>query len=64
MRCHYGQEETVSCVKLVPIFHSLNREEMAEVAGITRQRTFVGGVSRFMPWAIIWTVYSSSIPAG
>ncbi len=43
MRCHCGQEETVSCVKLVPIFHSLNREEMAEVAGITRQRTFVGG---------------------
>ncbi len=43
MRCHCGHEEVVSCVELVPIFRSLSREEMAEVAGITRQRTFAKG---------------------
>lgn len=43
MRCHCGHEQTVSCIELVPIFHSLSGEEMGEIAGITRERAFTKG---------------------
>ncbi|MCR6546002.1 Crp/Fnr family transcriptional regulator [Dehalobacterium formicoaceticum] len=36
--CHTGEQ--ITCIEIVPIFSSLTREEMLEVAAITTQQTF------------------------
>jgi len=40
MDCHCHSKDQSNCIELVPIFSSLTKEEMLEVAAITRSKTF------------------------
>jgi len=41
--CHDHQRSEANCIQIVPIFSSLNYEEMLEVATITTEKTFAKG---------------------
>ncbi|HOJ09217.1 MAG TPA: Crp/Fnr family transcriptional regulator [Clostridiales bacterium] len=43
MNCNCHKREGRNCIEIVPIFSSLNHEEMMEVAGITSDRTYEKG---------------------
>lgn len=40
MDCHCHAKDQSTCIELVPIFSNLTREEMLEVAAITKSKTF------------------------
>lgn len=46
--CNCHQKSRRSCIEIVPIFNSLNHEEMLEVAGITSQKTYEKGEMIYM----------------
>lgn len=43
MKCHCQHDRDSNCITLVPIFHNLTREEMWEIAQITREITVQKG---------------------
>ncbi|MCK9525277.1 MAG: Crp/Fnr family transcriptional regulator [Limnochordia bacterium] len=43
MKCHCEHDRESNCITRVPIFHSLNQDEMMEVAQITRELTVQKG---------------------
>lgn len=48
MNCNHCSKEPSSCIESVPIFSSLSREEMLEIAHITSARTFEKGDMVYM----------------
>ena len=48
MNCNCYNRDGHNCIELVPIFSNLNKEEMLEIAAITRDRTFEKGEMIYM----------------
>lgn len=64
MRCNCFKERGKNCIEIVPIFSNLSKDEMLEVANITREKTFEKGEMIYMAGDIgdkLYVIHSGKV---